>query len=50
MWKSVNNLGPGARIPAFLAVDAITFKSFITIQEDGSVEGMEDVEDARRTD
>jgi hypothetical protein len=40
IWKTANNLGHGARIPAFLAVDSIAFKSLITIQEDGSVEGI----------
>jgi hypothetical protein len=41
IWKTANNLGPGARIPAFLAVDAIAFKPLITIQDHGSVEGIE---------
>jgi hypothetical protein len=41
IWKTANNLGPRARIPTFLVVHSIAFKLFITIQEDGSVEGIE---------
>jgi hypothetical protein len=41
IWKTANNIGPEARIPAFLAVDAIAFQPLITIQENGSVEGIE---------
>jgi hypothetical protein len=41
IWKTANNLGPGARIPVFLGVDAAAFKPLITIQKDGSVKGIE---------
>jgi hypothetical protein len=38
IWERANHLGPGVRIPAFLAVDAIAFKPLISIQEDGYAE------------
>jgi hypothetical protein len=44
IWKTANNLGPGARIPAFLTVDAIASPPLITIQEDGSVKGIESLD------
>jgi hypothetical protein len=41
IWKTANSLGPGARIPVFLAVDAVALEPLITIQEHSSVEGIE---------
>jgi hypothetical protein len=41
IWKTANNRCPGARIPAFLALDAVALKPLIAIQEGDSVEGME---------
>jgi hypothetical protein len=44
IWKTANNLGPGARIPARLAMDAVAFRPLITNQKNGFVEGTEDLD------